>query len=657
MRSAFQIIPYNVFPFAAYISDFTSTPISVVMAKRQVSYINGYLSHWEQEKTMMIEEEYIDSSFLEDFSSYFVRCFQHHKRNCSRIHFFLSNQKDLESLEKFTDNEDAMRSLQDAYLGFVVIRPIPDTFIAKVCLKKWEKLNFVISHKESASFLGEQFLVDTVPFQEQDRVLSVCATTALWSFFYANGFVKRMKKDSPYQITKKATESDYRYQMNQNLTGLSLEMMGKSISNAGLKPFHFSNNDDVDSCYFYSVLSSFLSSGIPVVLGLTVYSGLPKKRGSKEKGYHAVVALGGKSLKEESDFYDEMYVHDDRVGPYARLVYDHKQKCWTMEIDNSVSNKCHESEYYIITDAICGLPNMVQLPYKTVLNFSESLFSEIKNLDENIGLKIHYDIKLEKGSLIKSRIKKNLSVINKSDILYAALPKYCWLVQVLAGKDELFEFIIDSSSIPQDDFILEIAYYNENSKLLCEDIKKLINKHVKQDGGVKITDLFFSAMLPYYNFFNHKPDNYEYLASRYGDLHSPPYFHDEELKNNEIKYQNPSVIRDKNDIINFKLDKNKKYIWAIDKNGYLLLGTEDKSNPDSDNQGHTTLLMGRKARIAGELFYKDSCWKINSKSGRYSNIYTDDQKKLFLKNVKEDKFESFFEEYEVSIEAKEDAKS
>lgn len=88
-------------------------------------------------------------------------------------------------------------------MGFIVIRSIPSTFIARACLKRYEnpedKLDhYIISRNVNAHILGLDLVVETVPFIEQDKVLSVCVTSALWSFFNAHLNVDKNQIPSPY---------------------------------------------------------------------------------------------------------------------------------------------------------------------------------------------------------------------------------------------------------------------------------------------------------------------------------------------------------------------------------------------------------------------------------------------------------------------------
>jgi hypothetical protein len=74
------------------------------------------------------------------------------------------------------------------------------------------------------------------------------------------------------------------------------------------------------------------------------------------------------------------------------------------------------------------------------------------------------------------------------------------------------------------------------------------------------------------------------------------------------------------------LDPGKKYIWAVDRDGRLLVGEEVQVGRAADGVpqrlGHPTLTNGQPTRVAGEMEWKDGGWVVNTKSGRYSGPET-----------------------------------
>lgn len=75
------------------------------------------------------------------------------------------------------------------------------------------------------------------------------------------------------------------------------------------------------------------------------------------------------------------------------------------------------------------------------------------------------------------------------------------------------------------------------------------------------------------------------------------------------------------------LGGDKKWLYAVDENGKLVVGSEDPvagvttPNGDPARLGHPTLTDGQPARIAGELHQNpDGSWYVDNNSGRYSQF-------------------------------------
>lgn len=678
MSSLYEILPYSIDVVCASINDFTDTPISIIKRKPFIGYLNSYIKHFSKEKddiSILIEKQYIDRSYIQDYSAYYVKCFNHYKRDCVRIHFFNCNQNELKNINNFDElSEEKEISLIRQYLGFIVIRPIPSTFIARACLKRYEnpednQRHYIISRVVKTHLLGLEFSVETVPFIEQDRVLSVCATSALWSFFNAHLNVDKNQIPSPYQITTTAINMNAMSVVSpdQMDSGLTIDMMCNCLKAMGLVPQFFEIKEQNKS-FFYELIHVFVSSGIPVVLGLTVFDKKPNEelRKSGGKGLHAVVVLGDE-LGDEINFpkkdfkistsaekLAKLYIHDDRIGPYARLEYNESN--WILPYDEQISNAVHNTEYYEPTDIIIGLYPKIRLPFATVWNFAYYLNENIRTLFESHpdldkrevkivkdGFNaIFWDFKLEDGSDLKKRIRKTENLYeSKERLLGLSLPHYCWIVKAYIRNQLLFEVVLDATDVSQGKYLVDVLFYKPTAKRIFDNLKSYFDKSVKEDGGNAFSELIQHGLWPLYKWFNPEPDIFSLLDLKFGETKIPQYIKINEYNNDEIKNQRPFVLTAKEDALNFKLDRTQNYIWVINKDGALLLGKEDK-NDTSEFKGHPTLLQGRPGRIAGELHFDGTKWLVNSKSGRYSFPYTELESETYVKNVINECFLVFY---------------
>ena len=225
----------------------------LITKKTHFEYFNEYLKSKDMEaKTIIAETHYIDRDFLEDFSSYYVRCFTGYKRTCSRLHFF-SNQFLQDEFDSFLEKYDPEfeRVLQSNYLGFIVIKPLPQTIIGRTCLKTYtektelpDKRVFPVRRDNEVNLCGINLTVKSLAFQEQDSVVSACATSALWSAFQMTAKLFQHKILPPVEITKSATEHFPLQERPFPNKGLNIEQMMHAVKELDMEPFLLYVEDD-----------------------------------------------------------------------------------------------------------------------------------------------------------------------------------------------------------------------------------------------------------------------------------------------------------------------------------------------------------------------------------------------------------------------------
>jgi hypothetical protein len=307
----------------------------------QARYLFQYLDHKELNATIiLVEYDYTDKDYLDDYASYHVKCFKEYRRTCKRIHFFSAVGEDKKHLDasKFTKvlinaikgvPQDAS-DLQDWYLGFVVARPLPIAIFGRTLLKTFNDMStkrrkFCKNIKSKVNLFGVDLHVDSLGFMEQDQTLAACATIALWTCFQKCGDLFKTPVLSPTEITSLANETVQKSRIVPS-DGLTVEQVACAIHKNKLEAEIF---DVVENTYLKSVLYAYLHYKIPVLLTLDM---------GYRNDYHAVAITGfsldendQKSLKPElgrgdlnpipfkSTRIDRFYAHDDNVGPYARF--------------------------------------------------------------------------------------------------------------------------------------------------------------------------------------------------------------------------------------------------------------------------------------------------------------------------------------------------
>lgn len=334
-KPAFEVFPYDQNQLIQLIADGSFRKLAdEIRQRRHSTYFDSYLPAIGA-KTMVVERAYIDRDFLEDFAAYYVRCFPKYDKECTRIHFFRESFTSEEFAaclagEKPTFAQD---TLQPSYLGFIVVKPLPQTVIGRTCLTTYPDnghRHFQPTRQFYAHLFGIRLsIARTLPFQEQDTIVAACATSALWTVFQSTARHFLHQVLTPIEITKAATHllpAETRVLPNR---GLSTHMMAHAIKSVGLEPLLVGVSEKY---LLQSAIYSYVRAGIPLILGAELVDDHGGKAGFS-LGKHALavvgyslagdsVPLGGTSLRLRASRMDKIYAHDDQVGPFARMELD-----------------------------------------------------------------------------------------------------------------------------------------------------------------------------------------------------------------------------------------------------------------------------------------------------------------------------------------------
>jgi hypothetical protein len=138
-------------------------------------------------RTVILEAEYVDRDYAEGYGQLYGRAFRHFERQCYRLHFFSETLRDVDfhiSSLISEEGHNALRKLEECYLGFSVIRPsCPDTIGRTIILppKSLGKTCFALSRGDySLNLAGLPLKANGVPFMEQDGMVGACASAAMW---------------------------------------------------------------------------------------------------------------------------------------------------------------------------------------------------------------------------------------------------------------------------------------------------------------------------------------------------------------------------------------------------------------------------------------------------------------------------------------------
>jgi len=186
------------------------TPADITQ-KSHYKILLSYLSSSElSTKTIVIERNYISSSFLKEYASFYSLSSDAYSKYTVRIHFFGRSCTSIETLKRYIlNNSKRADDFFDSYNGYVVVKPLPHSVIGVSLLKTYDinakngdkrYYNSLVNYK--VNFFGKDLEIDSLVFQEQDGITSNCASIYLWSSFHKISDLTNNRRPHPAEITQ-----------------------------------------------------------------------------------------------------------------------------------------------------------------------------------------------------------------------------------------------------------------------------------------------------------------------------------------------------------------------------------------------------------------------------------------------------------------------
>ena len=431
----------------------------------QISYLGLYLKNLGC-KSIIRESHYIDRDFILDHSVFYSRSLRDYPNYCTRMHFFACPLTTNQWGAMFGPVADAERQaiaaeLQRDYLGFTVIKPLPGSPIGRTVLRTYPTLTdtgsvrvFGGTRKYEIHLAGYRFAVEGLAFQQQDRGVSACATTALWSSLQKVAHDEQLFVPTPAHITEAASK----YLLSEGRSfpseGLNIQQICEAIRGSGLQPQVVRSVAPEED---RAQLAAYIASGFPPVLAIQPVSG--------GQG-HAICAVGMKtgdlkSLVPPSEHphhvragnaLQGLYVHDDRLGPYAYADLF----SWTYQKDGqpqiATALRIHwpdktEMDLSILKALIVPVPDKIRMSITRVLalgaEFAQVAGMYFKEFEARAILSVGY-----KPGLIyrESAFSFGLSEVGLRQLCCdTVLPRFLGVIEVSAHEGALFDVLLDTT--------------------------------------------------------------------------------------------------------------------------------------------------------------------------------------------------------------------
>jgi hypothetical protein len=305
-------------------------------AHPQLKYLAAYVAS-EPIKCMslLVEEHYIDRDHMEDHSVFYSRNLFPYSNYCRRVHFFGLPKEEVEArlaalreVQRTKGDEACQKASgafsEESYIGFTVIKPLEGTPVGRTVLRSYPtekpgqptyRRRFTCVQTYEAHLGGITLSVRGLPFQQQDKAVAACATTAIWSALHRTRKFEEIGTFTPAQITALATRASLEHGRAMPSEGLSIDQMCQAVQAIGVSPVLRKASDPREA---RGLLYSSLKSGVAPILII-----------ANGRDFHAVTAVG-MGIREDHEIevdggigdrsarLEAIYVHDDRLGPYVR---------------------------------------------------------------------------------------------------------------------------------------------------------------------------------------------------------------------------------------------------------------------------------------------------------------------------------------------------
>lgn len=372
-------------------------------------------------KTVVVEKEYVDSDFLDEFRVHYSRHFRDYERFCIRIHFFAHS---------FTKgNLPYLNLFKQDYLGLSIVRPTLSFCTGRTILRSpkhdGDSTYTLCKADFEANLSGNVLPISGMPFIQQDTNVGVCAQATLWMASLYMHQKYALARFRPSEITAAAT----RYlTIGPIRRGLATEQVLGALREMGYTPALFVHRDVNATA---SIIYAYVESELPVIL-------LVERKGEG----HAVVVIGhdfhqrprvDPSWKSNIHWIDNFIIHDDAAGPYANLLVKGRAR------STSALHSIEEHARYIIVP----LPPAIAMQADDVFDHIATLVDHLNKFIADFGMHVQpfrfstaeltglvFRTFLRMSNDFKNDLPKEMSDFFRHRYKSMRMPRYIWIIEI-----------------------------------------------------------------------------------------------------------------------------------------------------------------------------------------------------------------------------------
>ena len=412
----------------------------------QSNYLYDYLSSLKA-ITCVIEDNYIDKDYLIDYSKFYARSFQNINKFTIRLHFF-SESFTNEDFSILLSNGDRTiyEKLDNSYLGFIVVKPIKnirgEALIGRSILKTYpsevndDENRYYIKEIHRVYLFGIPLEVESLPFQTQDTAVGACATTACWTTLHPLKTLFGITKDSPFEITEKSVSFPSMEERNFPNNGLTLLQMKSYFNSINLET-EFIDIKSIENLKDYSKDDDVVADAVKAYtnMKLPIIAALMLMKEGEINDLHAAVISG---FRHKNGVINELYVHDDRIGPYCKTLPKENFRRW-------------ENEWIYVHGFTDVLIYKLMIPIYPKIRLSFNSIYQIY-LDHKRKLEIRSeglipDLYLIEAKKYKNYLCKYCNFEDKEKILRKPFPRFLWIIRLHYHGIPIIDYIHDATSV------------------------------------------------------------------------------------------------------------------------------------------------------------------------------------------------------------------
>ena len=306
-------------------------------SSRQIQYLETYLTRLNA-TVILKEPRYFDRDYLAEFAAFYSVSAKGYSNICERLHFFSRNINRRTLIAAAGGAQSALKRMQDAYLGFIVKRPIPAAPLGRTVLK-WFPDQYTHTtprvtaptRKYFVHVAGVELYVHGLAWQQQDTGVGACATVSLWSMLHSSAFDDRHAIPTTADITRNAHKKHSFGSRIFPSKGLNILQIDEAIKEQDLVPLI--TEGDVKDAFgrtvgfskdrFSSTCASYIRSGYPALIvgQLITRGGVVGQHAICNVGFRSCIPSKGDPLVPDlaDSNIEILYVHDDNLGPNVRV--------------------------------------------------------------------------------------------------------------------------------------------------------------------------------------------------------------------------------------------------------------------------------------------------------------------------------------------------